>query len=433
MVALVANMIGDFGLGPALIRAPEIDEGMLNCVFWSNLALSLALAGIIVASAGWIAILFKDQALVEPLRVSALIVPLTSIRAVHRALLERALAFQKVAIAETAGTVFGCIAGIVAALAGADVWALVIQQIGLAGAPTAAFFVAARWRPRALFPIRQHWGMFRFGGYLTVANMGGLLAQQASRPIISRYLGLGPLGFYTVAAQMIDYPIRNIAAVLQRIMLPVFSRAEEDDARLRHMHLTVTHAICVIVLPMIVLMTLLSDEITALLLGPGWEPVSGLLVYLALSGALRAVGVPNVTLLLVKDRAGLMFWINAVASGTTVLVQFVAVRFGLEAVAISQAAISFAMAVLVWLISFRLIGQSAARMGAALARPLASAAVMVLVVHLLAPFCGPSPLAVILICGAAGTASFAAAEAIFDRGRFGEIVSALVGQVRGRA
>lgn len=432
MVALIANAIGDFGLGAALTRATTIDEEMLNCVFWSNLVISLVLAAIIAASAGWIAALFGDPALAAPLRVSALIVPLTAPRSVPRALLERALAFRKVAIAETAGTMIGCLAGIGAALAGADVWALVVQQLCLAGGASAAIFLAARWRPRALLSLRQHREIFHFGGYLTMSHLAGLVSGQATRPIISRNLGLDALGLYTVAAQMVEYPIRNVAAVLQRIILPVFSRVQDDDARQRHMHITVTHGICLIVLPMLVLLAMLSREITLLVLGPGWERAASLLVYLAIAGMTGAASMPSRTLLVARNRARLSFWLNVVSAVVVVLAQLFAVRYGIEAVAIARAGAAFVMTAILVAISFRLIGQSFGRVGVTLMPLMVSAAVMALTIHLLRPFCGPSPLVAILLCGAAGTAAYVAAEAVVDRARFGEVASALLGQMRRR-
>lgn len=432
-VTLIANAIGNFGLGPALIRAPEIDDAMLSCAFWANLALSLALAGALAAAAGPIAALFQEPAVVAPLRVASLIVPLTAISVVHRAMLERALAFREVTMADTAGTVLGSIVGIASALAGAGVWALVIQLFGQACGTTAVFLLATRWRPRALLALREHRRMFRFGGYLTLSDLSFLLARQASRPIVSRWLGLEALGLYSVAAQMVVYPMRHIVAILQRIILPVFSRVQDDTARLRHIHLTVTHGICLIVAPMIVLMTMLSTELVALVLGPGWEPVAGLLVYLAIAGGVQSVGGSNRTLLVARNRAGLTFRLNATAAALVVLAQLVGVRFGLEAVAMAEAAAVIAVEAVFWSVGFRLIGQSLARVGAALAPPLASAALMALTVHLVRPLAGPSPIAAILLCGTAGMACYVAAEAILDRGRFGVVVSALVGQVRSRA
>lgn len=432
-VVLIANAIGNFSLGPALIRAPEIDEGMLNCAFWATLAISLALAGAIVASAEWLAALFQEPALVDPLRVSALIVPLTTIGTVHRALLERALAFREVTVADTTGTLLGALAGIGSALAGAGVWALVIQLFGQACGTSAVLLLAARWRPSALLALREHRRMFRFGGYLMLSHLGGLLGQQASRPIISRGLGLEALGLYSVAAQMVLYPLRHLVMILQRIILPVFSRVQDDTPRLCHIHLTVTHGLCLIVLPIIVLLTMLSTELVALVLGPGWEPVAMVISWLAISHGVQAMGGSNRTLIIARNRAGLMFRLNAMAAVAVVLAQLVGVRFGLEAVAMAEAAAVLAMEAVFWTVGFRLIGQNPGRVGAALAPPLASAALMALTVHLLRPLVGPSPLVVILLCGAAGMICYMAAEAILDRGRFGDVVSALIGQVRRRA
>lgn len=432
MVAYISSVLGDFGLSPALTRAPEIDEGMLNCAFWANLALSLLLAVVIVASAGWIAMLFGEPALVDLLRVSALIVPLAAARNVSRTLLERDLAFRKVAIAGTVGTVSGSLAGIGTALAGAGVWALVIQQIVSAGGGTVAFLIAARWRPRFLLPLRANREIFRFGVYLTLSQMAGMLAGQAVRPIISRNLGLEALGIYTVAAQMIEYPIRNVAAVLQRIVLPVFSRVQDDDARQRHMHLAVTHGICLIVLPMLVLLAMLSSEVTLLVLGPGWGQAADLLAYLAAAGMIGAAGMPGMTLLIARNRAGLIFRLNTLSAVVLVLAQLAAVRFGLEAIALARVVVALAMAGILWTVSFRQIGQSLGQVGVALAPLLASGALMALAVHLLRPLTGPSPFLTILLCSAAGLVVYAASEALLDRARSGEIISALLGQFRRR-
>jgi PST family polysaccharide transporter len=41
--------------------------------------------------------------------------------------------------------------------------------------------------------------------------------------IVGRVLGAGPLGFYTLAFNLANYPVANFAQVLTRIVFPTFA------------------------------------------------------------------------------------------------------------------------------------------------------------------------------------------------------------------
>src|SRR5690606_8952646 len=103
----------------------------------------------------------------------------------HRANLMRDLKLRPLAVIDVASSAIALAVAIVAALAGAGYWALVIQQLVTAGVVLAGVLAAGRWLPAwysRSHPVKQ---MVNFGWTLVATNLIGYASRQIDTVLIS--------------------------------------------------------------------------------------------------------------------------------------------------------------------------------------------------------------------------------------------------------
>lgn len=415
MIALAANALADFGLGAAYIQRPNVDDDLLSCVFWLTLIGSAIVGLIIYLLAGPIAQLFELPEMADPLRVSAAIVPLTSLRVASKALLERDLRFRNVAIADAFGTFLGSVAAIAAVLNEAGVWALVIMQLVLAGGTSIAFLFAARWVPRLYLSFSRSYELASYGSRITGSLLVMLLARNIDRPIISRNLGADALGFYSIAFQLIEYPSKNLAQVLQRIMFPALSKIQTDNARLSRLHLNALHGVGLIIIPMMTGVSVLSDDITLLLLGTGWDETATVLALIAPIGAITAAHGLSGSIFQSKNRPDLLLRCATLTSVSVIVAILIGVQFGLFGVAVAHLTAMLLVTPVIFKVSFTLIEQKISTVMLRLAPIFASSATMAFAVIMIRPLLPEGSPLVLAVCVPVGALVFLISELIFDR------------------
>src|ERR1035441_1038393 len=80
-----------------------------------------------------------------------------------KAMLNREMAFRKVALAQTAGAVSGTVVAVTVALAGGKVWSLVSGSITTVTVATLAIWIASPFRLKAVFRPSDARHMLSFG------------------------------------------------------------------------------------------------------------------------------------------------------------------------------------------------------------------------------------------------------------------------------
>ena len=157
------TFIIDQGFGTALVQRTDLEHEHLDAAFWVQLAIGVAIAGITVGAAGWIATFFAEPRLTEVLQVLALFPAITAFTLVQQAQLKRQFEFRALAIRHIISAVAGAIIGIALAVLGYGVWSLVAQMLGGAVVGLVVLWRASSWRPRFAFSMRHFRDLVGFG------------------------------------------------------------------------------------------------------------------------------------------------------------------------------------------------------------------------------------------------------------------------------
>jgi len=279
-----ASLLGDIGLGAALVQRSVIEPRHLNTAFWINLGMGLFLTLLMIALAVPLSSLYHAQNLAPILAIASIEFTIKGVVVVHRVLLIREMNFRVMAIQETVALVIGGMAACVLAFYGWGTWSLVAQNI-IASLIIAAWIIRILpWRPAFQFDTTSLKELLQFSLNLQGFNLLNYWLRNLDKFLIGRLLGEASLGFYTRAYNTMLMPQSHIIGTLERVMWPALARCAQDADRLRNAYLRSLMMICFIGLPCMAGLAVTAGDFVVSLFGEAWSPSIVTLQWLCLAG-----------------------------------------------------------------------------------------------------------------------------------------------------
>lgn len=413
MAAVVIGFAGlfrDMGTALAIIQRQQIDDDLLSSVFWLNVSMGLAVTSACWLAAPWVAIFYREPALLGVLRALSLSFLISSLASVHATLLLRHLQFARSAMAELGAGAAGLVVVVTAALLGAGVWSLVAGALANVTASTLIVLAVKPWRPRLHISRQEIRSIAGFGLNLSAYNFVNYFARNADNLLVGKYLGAAALGFYGFAYNVMLYPVQSIAQTLGRVLFPVFATMQTDHARFRQAYLRSCAAIAFVTFPLMTGATIVTPELIAVFLGPRWAPVVPVLRLLSPVGMLQSLSAITGHIYVATGSTSAMFRWGTLFSGVYVLGFIAGLPWGITGVAAIYAALNLLLLIPTVAVAFRLIELPVAALWKAV-QPVtvctAAMAAIVLVVRAALVFQLAAPKLVTLsICTTAGAASY---------------------------
>lgn len=280
VVVAFLSLVGGAGLAAGLIRAANEDRAAQDSVFWCNLAVAVALGGLLALAAGPLAQLLGAPEAAWLLQVFALLFPLHLGADVAAARLARRMAFAKEAFWSVVAEIAAAALAIAAALAGLGVWALVLQQFCAAAIRFAGLMVASRYLPRPRFHWAKVCGLLGYGSRIAGADVTNFVAFQSPLVIITRLLGLADVGAFSIANRLSDLPNQVVLSGLMGVLFPAFSGMHGEPERRKRTLLRSSQATTFILAPLFFGCWAVAEPAMTVILGAQWTwawPVLGLL------------------------------------------------------------------------------------------------------------------------------------------------------------
>lgn len=340
MVAIIVNFVGMFqylGLGTATVKWSQLDHRQVSTLFWVNLGLSAAIMLVTFASGPLLAWFYREPRLVGITVGYGITLLLTGLTIQHQAILMRQMRFGVVAAIEVTSMVVGLLAAILAALAGAGYWAIVLNQIVVWSVVIAGTWTACRWRPG--WPARGTGlrSMLSYGGNLTGYNFMHFFARNLDNALIGKFWGAHQLGLYSRAYQLLLMPIGQINTPLWSVAVPTLSRLADSPEQYRAAYLKILEKIAMVTMPGVVFMCATSDWLILFLLGPQWGETAHIFRLLGVAAVIQPVTSSALWLFFTQGRAPEMLRWGFFGSSIAVCSIFFGLPWGATGVAFSYA------------------------------------------------------------------------------------------------
>ena len=276
----LGNVVVQSGLNTALIQSPEADEADFSTVFWMSLAVSAALYAAIFLAAPWVAAFYGMPGIVWPLRALGLLLVVNAYNAVQVAKVTRDLQMRKVFRATMASVAVSAATGIGSALAGAELWALVAQQLSYQAVNCAALALQVDWRPRAVFRADRARELFGFGWRLLASGLLDQGYQSLADLVVGKRFSPVQLGLVSQGKKYPQAIGSMLDGAIQPVMLSAVSRVQDDRARVKRLVRRALKTSTFLIAPAMTLFACLAPSLVPALLGPQWgEAVPFMQVY----------------------------------------------------------------------------------------------------------------------------------------------------------
>lgn len=421
VVVNLANLLRDMGTTAAVVQKAELTGEVTNSVFWFNVLVGLVLTLGLVALSGPIAAAFRTPAVQPLLQLLAPVFLLTSLGAVHRALLERVSDFRNLVRIEIANGVFSLAVTIAAAWAGYGAYSWVIGMLASSVLTNLQLWLASRWLPQAprLGGMRE---IARFSGNLTGFNFINYFSRNADGFIVGRYLGPDPLGIYSAAYKIMLFPVQNLAWAANRALYPVMSRRQDNLREVASLYLRSIAVIAAVSAPLMTGVFVLREPFVVVMMGEKWLAVAEVLKWLAPVGFVQSIASTGGPVFMVRDRTHLLLRLGALGAVLQVGAFALGVRWGVEGVAACYLAANLLYAAPTLALVLRLLEARAAELVDALRAPLLCAGAMaafLVPLRSLPAVAEAGPLAELIFCTVAGAIVYGALFFLFapDQGR----------------
>lgn len=224
----LANIFIQTGFNTALVQGKDVTEEDYSSVFCVSTLIAIVLYSVIFFAAPYISVYYQMPDIVAPLRVLALMLIPGALNSVQLAKISRELDFRKVFTSNIAAIVISGAAGIVIALLGGGLWALVAQSMLNVVVASIMMLFTVQWRPRLVCNWQRIKVLFTFGWKLLVSGLLDTLYQDIRSLVIGKKYDSETLGFYNRGKQFPQFIVNAVNGAVQSVMLPVMS-AEQDD------------------------------------------------------------------------------------------------------------------------------------------------------------------------------------------------------------
>ncbi len=314
----LGQMIMQSGFSMALIQKKESNDTDHSTAFWFNLGTALAVYLVLFLSAGSIATFFGKPILVSITRVAALGIIVNSLCSVQVAILSRTMDFRKMTWINLVSALVSGITGLVMALSGFQVWALVFQTLAGNVIYMAGLWVTSSWRPRAVFDRLSFRSLFGFGYKILLQGLTDVIFTKAYFPLIGKLYSAPQLGYYTNASRFYDIFIRQSSNSVTRVIFPAFSSLQEDRERFNRNYIRSFNMLSALMFPMALLLIVAIRPFISIALTDKWLPAVPFMQLFFAEGFFFPLLMFNQNILLSMGRSGLSLKID-IARKTMIL------------------------------------------------------------------------------------------------------------------
>ncbi len=324
----------DQGIPDAVVQRAKIEKAHLDTAFWFNLALSLALAGLLWLTAPVAARLVHEPGLSGILRFLVWLLPLSALGGIHQALLKRQLEYRILGIQNFVATTAGTATGVLLAWNGWGIWCLVGQQLANAGCLTLFAWWATRWVPGVEIRMNELRELGRFSVHITGGALLDFINRRADDFLIGVFLGTTALGYYSLAYRLLLTFTRLISSPFNSVAFSAFSRLQNEPEERYRMFCRLAQMVAALAFPAFLGLAAVSPDLIRVGFGAAWMPSVPVLQILCFIGVLHSIVFLHGTLIRAAGRPDWQMLFTLAGALTNLAGFWFVVKYGMIYVAL---------------------------------------------------------------------------------------------------
>jgi PST family polysaccharide transporter len=290
ILALSANQFSSLGVPNFLSTRRTRGAALLTHALLLSVLLGVLVLGATAALGPWLEGPLQAPRLARYLPWLSLSALLTRVSQIPEVLLQRELAFRRVAIRRALGELSYTLLAVGLAALGAGGWAIVAGSLGRAALQLVLLSLAvspARWVARTPCYRADLRAVLTFGLPITAAIAGSVIARQWDNLFVSAQFGAAVMAAYGLAYNLADVPAVQVTEQVGEVLAP--SMAKASGAQKKEAIVRLLSALALIVYPLALGLASTAETLTVLFRAE-WASVAPLVRVLALMALFRPLG-----------------------------------------------------------------------------------------------------------------------------------------------
>ena len=349
----LALVMVDSGFSQTLIRKESPTPQDYHSVFAFNIAVSVVLYAVLVAVAPAVARYYELPVIADIAPVLFLLLPINALCVIQNTIFTREFRFRLLSQATfTASFVAGVVA-VAMALAGCGVWSLVGQRVATLAVKTLILWVRSDWRPSLHFTMKPVREMAPFSFRLLTTDLISSIYNNISQMFIGKIYSADTLGYFNQAQKFKDLPLTSAMQSVQSVTYPALSQIGDQREKFAESYRQVLMVMAFMLMPVMVGIVAVAEDLFALLLGEKWMPTVPYLQILCLMGLFQPLAMIAYNILKVKSNGAIILRLEIAKKALMTLILVVTIPHSVKAVAWGLVAMSFCEFVINFVASMR--------------------------------------------------------------------------------
>lgn len=333
----ISNSLVDGGMTSSLIRTKELDNRDYSTVFFINIIVSFVLYWVLFSTAPLIGQFYNQPELEMIVKVYSLVIIIQSFNAVQKTKLTKEMNFKLQMMMQMPAIFIAGILGIVLAKMGYGVWSLVWMQITNAFLFMIQHWFFSKWTPDFVFDKKKLKYHFNFGYKLTISSLISVVYSNIYRIIIGKYYSAAQLGFYHQANTLRMFPVNNLNSALSKVTYPLFSKLQDDGAKLVEAFKEISKNVIWFVSPVMIFLIVFAEPIFLFVLTEKWLTSVPYFQILAVAAVFYPHSAFSMNIFAAKGRSDLHLKIEVYKKIIGIVILFSLMSFGVLGVVIASA------------------------------------------------------------------------------------------------
>jgi len=316
------------GFTSALIQKPKLAEVEIQSVFYTSVFLAAVLYVFIFILSPFLASFYSEPLLSRVLRLQGVNIIIASFYSVPASLIQRNFDFKKTFIAGLISSIFQGGVGIILAMKGFGVWALVYASLTHSCVYSIIIIFSTKWRPKLFFSFFSVSSLFSFSSKILLINLINTLFNNIKSLIIGRAYNSELLGYYNRGYQIPVLLMNNVDGAINAVTFPALSKFQNDYSILVQKLRRSLQVSVYFVWPAMVGLSVVAKPLIVLLLTEKWLASTPFIVLTAVEcmfwpfsvflHAINAVG-----------KSGLSLKLNMISKSLALLFMVITYRYGI--------------------------------------------------------------------------------------------------------
>ena len=329
----IVQVFVDSGLGNSLIQKKDADDTDFSTVFYTNVAFCVVLYLLIFAAAPLIAAFYARPEIVPYIRVLSLTVIVSGVKNVQQAYVSRHMMFKKFFFSTLGGTIAAGVTGVIMALNGAGIWALVAQQLINVTIDTCILWLTVRWRPIKCFSWERLKKLYSFGWKLLASSLLDTVYREMSSLIIGKMYTSADLAYFNQGDKFPKLIITNINTSIDSVLLPTLSDVQDEKEKLKALTSKAIKLSCFILSPLMIGMAAVAEPMVHVVLTDKWLPCVNILRIFCFVYLLYPIHTANLNAIKAVGRSDIYLRLEVIKKLIGFVLLVASMWFGVEAMA----------------------------------------------------------------------------------------------------